>query len=738
MNRIVLSGCQPEPLASYLKALGVLRLVSEQVDGAARGHWSPEGFVLTTTLTVGQLREFFLDRYQPTPVVSPWNGGSGFGEKDNVDGLNVIAASSLDRLQAYRDTISAVRRIGLLDEKADKAGYIQILRNSLPDQALTWMDAAAVLVEGGIRFPILLGTGGNDGRLDFSNNFMQRLCDALALTPLKKNQLERPAEWLLHSLFAEMGIAGVDVAIGQFDPGAAGGSNSSPQGKGKGAVNPWDYVLMIEGAVLFAASGVRRRGANKNEVSVPFTFAASAAGFASATDESGRGEIWAPMWAEAATLSAVQGLFSDGRITWAGEAARNGLNAFRGLATLQGDRRISQFVRYAIAERFGLSNVAVPVGRISAPAQARTDVAATQSLDRWLAPLRRKGDKLPAAALSLVRQVDASLVNLTVVSDTVGQAAALLKTLVLVADLELLCSRSNQLRDEVRPVGSFGRQLLVSEWSEALQPLIDVFGAEARLAWALASGERPRDENRPTRLREYVTPVSPLGAWTAGSLVEGLTTRPVAEVLAQVAMRCEFDGGSERGGAGAQQESSKAGNQIAFPSGRVTGTADSIALAQGGDMLNETVFRDCLRAFLLFTFDKVRPDQPISLAAPKSSAVAPAVVAAVLFHSGGEAGNPCPAGLPRQLAARSGQALSSLERSIRMAGGRPVLPSDGAVTPWMAAALLLRLRPPAHDAMRRACSFSVGDLDATTDSSYDGSVVDRTADAPSSVSPLLH
>ena len=134
----------------------------------------------------------------------------------------------------------------------------------------------------------------------------------------------------------------------------------------------------------------------------------------------------------------------------------------------------------------------------------------------------------------------------------------------------------------------------------------------------------------------------------------------------------------------------------------------------------------------------VGPHQRISLASPKSSAVAPAVVAAVLFHSGGDTGNPCPAGLPRQLAARSQQALSTLERSIRIAGGRPVLPSDGAVTPWMAAALLLRLRPSAHDAMRHACSFAAEDLDATTDSSYDGSVVDRTTDVPSPVSTLQH
>ena len=73
-----LLGCRPEPLASYLKALGVLRLVAEQADAGATGHWAPDGFVLSTTLDDAALLHFFLDDYQPSPIVSPWNNSSGF------------------------------------------------------------------------------------------------------------------------------------------------------------------------------------------------------------------------------------------------------------------------------------------------------------------------------------------------------------------------------------------------------------------------------------------------------------------------------------------------------------------------------------------------------------------------------------------------------------------------------------------------------------------------------------
>ena len=41
--------------------------------------------------------------------------------------------------------------------------------------ALHWLDATVALSGERLSFPQLLGTGGNDGRLDFTNNFMRRL-----------------------------------------------------------------------------------------------------------------------------------------------------------------------------------------------------------------------------------------------------------------------------------------------------------------------------------------------------------------------------------------------------------------------------------------------------------------------------------------------------------------------------------------------------------------------------------
>ncbi|MES9137018.1 hypothetical protein ABER38_12110, partial [Cutibacterium acnes] len=78
-NEIVLSGCAPAPLAAYLKGLAVLRLVAEQAgDPDVTGCWRNDVFVLQTRLTRDELIEFFLQRYEPTPLVAPWGARSGF------------------------------------------------------------------------------------------------------------------------------------------------------------------------------------------------------------------------------------------------------------------------------------------------------------------------------------------------------------------------------------------------------------------------------------------------------------------------------------------------------------------------------------------------------------------------------------------------------------------------------------------------------------------------------------
>ena len=78
-----MSGCRPTPLAHYLKALGILRLVAEQVDSKARGWWQDDVFHLATQIDRESLEAFFLNDYAPTPMTAPWLSRSGYSDESS-------------------------------------------------------------------------------------------------------------------------------------------------------------------------------------------------------------------------------------------------------------------------------------------------------------------------------------------------------------------------------------------------------------------------------------------------------------------------------------------------------------------------------------------------------------------------------------------------------------------------------------------------------------------------------
>jgi len=50
LTRQVLPGLRPEPLASYLAGLGLIRVIGEQADPAVAAAWTPGGLVIGTTV----------------------------------------------------------------------------------------------------------------------------------------------------------------------------------------------------------------------------------------------------------------------------------------------------------------------------------------------------------------------------------------------------------------------------------------------------------------------------------------------------------------------------------------------------------------------------------------------------------------------------------------------------------------------------------------------------------------
>jgi CRISPR-associated protein Csx17 len=501
MNRLRLEGCSTQPLASYLKALAVFRITAEQADHAAAGFWRDGAFVLETELDIEGLIDFILNRYRPTPIVSPWNAGSGFWPHYNCEGMDRILHSDDPRFDDYREVIRQIKEWPELDmglgslsgfmgmlrglveegskedsrkarkhlealekiladapvpgtpetnvakllswevEAADEENAVfwkrlrkiakkgvrtlsktlsskrlkrlkenlGVCRARLPERALRWFDAAVAITSGESHsyFP-LLGTGGNDGNQDFSRNFMSiaghLLLDGGEATkaPLRATLLDTP-------------VSGLDKwSIGQFDPGRAGGYNMGYEVETKKfKINPWDYLLTFEGALLLAASATRRSTSEPwSKASLPFTVDFSPVGFTSGSDrDDDRSETWLPTWSSPATLGEVAFLFAEGRSSLGRRQARNGIDFCRAVGQLGVDRGLSSFTRYVFLKRRGRNYVALPAGEVDVA--YRPELALLDELDPVLQRmdgfLRRYGDHVPAALSTARRRIEEEL-----------------------------------------------------------------------------------------------------------------------------------------------------------------------------------------------------------------------------------------------------------------------------------------------------------------------------------------
>ena len=127
-----LKGCSPAPLALYLKAIGILRLVAEQVDPDARGWWQDEQFCLLTKLDATELERFFLEVYAPTPFLSPWNKGSGF-YKENDPGLAPVENSVAARFGRFRDAVRETCEL-LAAERPRRCHALHALHSGAPSK----------------------------------------------------------------------------------------------------------------------------------------------------------------------------------------------------------------------------------------------------------------------------------------------------------------------------------------------------------------------------------------------------------------------------------------------------------------------------------------------------------------------------------------------------------------------------------------------------------------------------
>lgn len=606
MTRHLLTGLRPEPLSSYLAGLGLIRLVGEQADPDVTAAWQAEGLVIETS--VDDLAEWLVAKYVPTPVLSPWNGGSGFGAKD-VEPKRRIAqlqAHPSPRLAPFRAAIAVADQVGrkaraegwIVDggKSPGKARAVQEFRNRCPDVLLPWIDAAVVLADDDPHFPPLLGTGGNDGRLDFSTNFHDRLLEVLDPAPKAAARSLVCARDLLVGTQAERLS---NAPVGQFDPAGTGGQGSSPFGAAGSLVNPWAYVLLVEGSLLFASGTVRRHQHAAGRAAMPFTVSFSPDGSSSGAigeEKTSRGEVWAPVWTRAWTLAEIRQLFGEARASWQGRPAQRAVDFYAATRTLGVARGVEQFVRYGLQQRNGLAFVAVPVDQVQV--RERTEVRQVAQLEDWVSQARRAGSS--AAVGGALRRFDTA--HLAYVRD--GGPRLLAVLLAALTSLEQAVGHSGRTREQVvvrRPPAAldFLNELANGQWFR-----------ELRVAAGIASCATRPSAGPARSMRQLLLPVDPPdpadrakiahrnGRWRESPVVVGFGRRPLRQVLADVlAWRCRTavaDAGQE-----------KFRGVPTFRYGVEVPASDLHAFATG--LLDEAALDMLLRACLALDWWNVRP-----------------------------------------------------------------------------------------------------------------------------------
>ncbi len=687
-NEIVLGGCTPTPLANYLKALGVLRLLTARYPHT-RGFWRREMFLLKTSLSDGEISSFFLRDYVPTPIMAPWNGGSGFFANDNKTALEAILDSTDWRLESYRSCLGlAESALADMDRRYSPKGEEKIrlqnlIRSHLPDDALGWFDASVLLAGNSAQYPPLLGTGGNDGRLDFTNNFMQRLLDVLPLGTSEPSETSR--RWLDTALFANAAPGLAKNAIGQFSPGQAGGPNASIGFEADATVNPWDFVLMIEGALVFAAAAVRRNADDPFGVlSYPFTVRAVGAGsgtLGQGDTANARGELWMPLWGQAATFAEIQALMAEGRVALGRQPARDALDFVRAVQHLGGYRGVQSFQRFGLLMRSGKAYLATPLSRVEISETPQSRWLDDLDRHRWLDKFRRftNGANVANRYKALQKQLEDQLFLLTGKQPTKAEAQSLL---ILLGKIQFSLARSPNAREAVPPVPR-----LAEKWVKAADDGSTAFRIAKALAGLRGVAGQPlplRSELFPVQ-RQYEQWMSPEANESArihigqkGRLVD--TLRAVLGHRLWLTDRLEMPDKPLSGPAGATLEDATEFLRDAAMDERIAELLPGLSLCHPEDPDKQVGKGTVPAAFGLMKL-----------------ALTPNHTLQSLNHLSKEERLPVPAGMVAQLAAgnRGNRAVKTAWRRLRAVGLAPIfahhesLPTLGTTQSTRAAAALL-------------------------------------------------
>lgn len=349
-----LRGCTPEPLGNYLKGLGVFRLIGEQADPQARAWWK-DGVLHVRqckwtpsdkATAESQCVDWLLQECRFTPFIAPWQKGTGYlplgSRAAGGDALTELLKTDHLGATAFQEVFSDFADcvgVSLPDDPSQwldamkltrtdrsNADLLRRVRNRLHSvPSLKWLDAVGISAsrsrdaDAAWWFPIL-ASGGGEASGQYIVNHQQRLKSALL------DDQEQSRDRLEASLTgcSQPGTLEGNAMGAMYYPSLMKVPNAgqdflpNPQRR----VNPWDFILLLEGCLVWSMAATRRKGVTSERASFPFYCRSSFGGSTTigpkeveGSEKSiAKGELWCPTWDTPTTLSEVQRIFGEGRI----------------------------------------------------------------------------------------------------------------------------------------------------------------------------------------------------------------------------------------------------------------------------------------------------------------------------------------------------------------------------------------------------------------------------------------
>ena len=399
-----LRGCTPEPLGNYLKGLGIFRLIAEQADPQARAWWKNgvlhvlQNKWLDATTASAELVCWLMKACRFTPLIAPWQKGTGYLPigKRAAGGLALaeLLGASITSTEYFRVVFRGFATALGIDLGGDASKWpelmktagsnlsdahlLRILRNQMTSSVgLKWLDAVGVSTSRSNAddtpnwFP-LLASGGGEASGQYIVNHQQRLKTVLL------DDQEQSKSQLEACLFSENRAGALEIGVlsAMYYPAYVKNWNSTQNflPDGQRFVNPWDFILLLEGTLIWSLAATKRKGVTTERASFPFYCRGSFGGSATigpkevegAEKSIANGELWCPLWDGPSTLAEIERIFGEGRIQVGDRPATRSLDfalATRGLGI---DRGIRAFCRYSLLERSGSGRqttlLAVPSG----------------------------------------------------------------------------------------------------------------------------------------------------------------------------------------------------------------------------------------------------------------------------------------------------------------------------------------------------------------------------------------